>query len=66
MSVDTYLQGKKISDYRRVEHEDITVLVAPNLTRFAHEIQLVTKKKLLGKRLVALVHHTPSESCRIL
>lgn len=65
MSVDTYLQGKKTSGYKRVNHEDITILVAPMLSRFAHEIQLITRKKLLGQRLVAVVHHNPSESCRI-
>lgn len=65
MSVDTYMQGKKTSGYNRVNHEDVTILVAPMLSRYAQEIQLITRKKLLGKKLVAVVHHDPSESCRI-
>lgn len=66
MSVDTYLQGKKTGDYKRIHEDDLLVLVAPTLTRFANEVHLVTKKKMvIGRKLLAVVHHDPAKSCRL-
>lgn len=64
MAVDTYLKGKKTSDYRRVRHSDITVLVAPTLVRLADEVHLVAHKRLFGSKLVAIIYRDPS-SCAI-
>ena len=65
MSVDTYLKGKKTNGYKRIHEEDLLILIAPTLTRFANELHLVTKKKIVGKKLLAVVHHDPAKSCRI-
>lgn len=65
MSVDTYLKGKKTEGYQRIHEDDILILVAPTLARFAKELHLVTKKKMVGKKLLAVVHHDPNKSCPI-
>lgn len=64
MSVDTYLEGKKTSGYRREHIDDVVVLLAPKLVRHASKVQLVTKKRIIGSKLVALAHHQHSAACR--
>lgn len=64
MSVDTYLKGKNTSGYRKVHHDDVTVLVAKQLTVHASRIELVTRKRLIGQKLVALAHHEHTAACR--
>lgn len=66
MSVDTYLKGKNLSRYRELHHDehDVKVMVAPTLVGFAHKIELVTRKKLIGSKLVAVAHHQHSAGCR--
>jgi hypothetical protein len=65
VSVDTYLKGKNVSGYRRVHVDDVTVLVAKPLTQLAERIELVTRKRLLGRRLVAVAHHRHTNTCRL-
>ncbi len=65
MSVDTYLKGKKTSGYRRVHKDDIMVLLAPMIVKQANVVQLVTKKKMFGHKLIAVVYHDAPDSCRI-
>ncbi len=64
MSVDTYLKGKNTSSYRKIHHEDVTILVAKPLIQFASRIELVTRKKLLGSKLTAVAHHRHTAACR--
>ncbi|MEM8925275.1 MAG: hypothetical protein AAGD35_17360 [Actinomycetota bacterium] len=65
MSVDTYLKGKNTSRYTKVEPDDgVTVLVAPSLKTYAHRIELFTRKKLVGAKLVAVAHHEHTAACR--
>jgi len=64
VSVDTYLEGKNTAGYRREHVEDVTVLLAPKLIRNASKVQLVTKKRIIGSKLVALAHHEHSAACR--
>lgn len=64
MSVDTYLKGKNTSTYRKIHHEDITILVAPKLVQYASKIELVTRKKLIGNKLFAVAHHQHTAACR--
>ncbi len=64
MSVDTYLKGKNTNGYRRVHHDDVLVLLSPSLLKFANKVELVTKKKIVGRKLVALAHHEHSNACR--
>ncbi len=64
MSVDTYLKGKDTSSYRRIHHEDITLLIAKPLLQYASRIELITRKKLLSTKLTAVAHHQHTAACR--
>ncbi|MCP3990926.1 MAG: hypothetical protein GY724_17760 [Actinomycetia bacterium] len=65
MSVDTYLKGKNTSRYQRIHDQDeVTVIVAPSLVGYAHKIELIARKKLVGSKLVAVAYHEHSASCR--
>jgi hypothetical protein len=64
VSVDTYLKGKDTSGYRRIHHEDITILIAKPLLQYASRVELVTRKKLLGTKLTAIAHHQHTAACR--
>jgi hypothetical protein len=64
VSVDTYLKGKDTSSYKKIQHEDITILVAKPLMQYASRVELVTKKKLIGSKLTALAHHQHTAACR--
>lgn len=64
MAVDTYLKGKNTSTYRKVRHDDVEVLVAPTIVKLAEEVHLVAQKRLLGRRLVAVIYRDPS-TCTI-
>jgi hypothetical protein len=64
VAVDTYLKGKNTSTYRKVRHDDVEVLVAPTIVKLAEEVHLVAQKRLLGRRLVAVIYRDPS-TCTI-
>ena len=64
MAVDTYLKGKNTSKYRKVRHDDVEVLVAPTIVKLAEEVHLVAQKRLLGRRLVAVIYRDP-RTCTI-
>ena len=65
MSVDTYLKGKNTSTYRRVHlDDDVTILVAKPLIQMAERIELITRKRLVGRRLVAIAYHQHTAACR--
>lgn len=64
MSVDTYLKGKDTTSYRKIHHEDITILVAKPLIQYASRIDLVTRKKITGTKLSAVAHHQHTAACR--
>ncbi len=64
MSVDTYLKGKNTTSYRKISQDEVTIMVAPKLLNYAHRIELITRKKLLGSKLVAVAHHEHNAACR--
>lgn len=64
VSVDTYLQGKNTARYKKFHQDDVTIMVAPKLLRYAHRVELVTRKRLVGSKLVALAHHEHTAACR--
>lgn len=64
MSVDTYLKGKNTSNYKRINYEGLTIMVAQVLAQNSSKVELVTKKKLVGSKLVALAHHKHTAACR--
>lgn len=57
MSVDTYLAGKDLSSYRRIEQAGIEILVAPAVLRRADRITLERTGALFWTSLRALVAH---------
>lgn len=57
MSVDTYLEGKDTSGYRRVSHGDVEVLVAPSVFGRAQQITVHTKGALFWRSLGVSVAH---------
>ncbi len=54
MSVDTYLQGKNLDPYTVVSDGEVEVLLSPHLVRWASEVNLEVKKRLVGKKLIAI------------
>ena len=54
MSVDTYLQGKNLDPYTVVSDGEVEVLLSPHLVRWASEVNLDVKKRLVGKKLIAI------------
>lgn len=61
MAVDTYLEGKNTSKYRKVNQSDVEVLISPTLERFAQEVHLVTRKGLLKRKLIAVIYRDPDK-----
>lgn len=57
MSVDIYLKGKDTSGYELVRHEDIEVLVAPDMARWSSRVRLDTKGALFWRGFDVAVEH---------
>ncbi len=57
MSVDTYLKGKNLDVYERVEQEGVEILVAPQLVKWAQQTRLDAKPGLLRERFTIAVDH---------
>ena len=57
MSVDTYLKGKNLSPYRVVEHDDVKILVAPSLLRWAKSVHLDAKQFVVWKSFEVHTEH---------
>jgi hypothetical protein len=64
VSVDTYLKGKDTSDYQRVRHGDVEVLVAPSMARWARSVRMATKGSRLRRGFDVTVEHEHSPACR--
>lgn len=57
MSVDTYLKGKDTSEYQRVRHEDLEVLIAPTMARWSDRVRVDTKGALFWRGFDIQVEH---------
>ena len=57
MSVDTYLKGKNLEAYERVEQDGVEILVAPQLAQWAQNTRVDTKTGLLRERFSISVDH---------
>ncbi len=57
MSVDTYLKGKNLSKYQRVEYGDVEILIAPTLPRWAKAVFLDVRRFLFWKSFEVLAEH---------
>lgn len=57
MSVDTYLKGKDLSPYNRLEQDDVEILVSPALATWSNNATLAVKAGVLGKKFEVLADH---------
>jgi hypothetical protein len=58
VSVDTYLKRKNLSRYQQVEHEGLTVHLAPALLQWAEEVHVDAERSLfVFKRFLVDVAH---------
>ena len=57
MSVDTYLKGKMLSRYSRVDHGDLQLLIEPKLLQWARRVELDASKFLFWRKFDVLVEH---------
>ena len=57
MPVDTYLKRKNLSLYQTVEHEDLTIHVAPSLRQWASAVLVDAERFLFWKRFTVLTQH---------
>jgi hypothetical protein len=64
VSVDTYLKGKDTSSYRSVTRDDVTVLLAPNMVRWARSIRVGTKGPRFRRGFDVAVEHEHGPACR--
>ncbi len=64
MSVDTYLKGKNLSPYRVVMHEDVKILVAPSLLRWAEGVHVGAKQFLIWKSFAVEAEHKHGATCQ--
>ena len=51
MSVDTYLKGKNLSPYLKLQHEGVKILVSGKLTGWASALQIGVSRFLFWKSL---------------
>jgi hypothetical protein len=64
VSVDTYLKGKDTSEYLRVVHDDIEVLVSPVMASWSERVSVDSRSTLFGRRLEVAVEHEHGPACR--
>jgi hypothetical protein len=64
VSVDTYLKGKNTSDYLRVTHDDVEVLVSPTMARWSQRVSLDVKGAMFWRGLDVDVEHEHGPACR--
>ncbi len=58
MSVDTYLQGKRIGDrYRSFHTGGVEILVANTLSSWAQQVTLDVRRFLIWRRVKPIVEH---------
>jgi hypothetical protein len=57
VSVDTHLQGKNTTKYKRVFVDDVKVLVAPSLIQWATSAHLSTRSRGLWRGFKIDVNH---------
>jgi hypothetical protein len=57
VSVDTYLKGKDLSPYQRLEIDDVELHVSPALSTWADRASVTVRSGALGKRFEILADH---------
>ncbi len=57
MSVDTNTRGKNLDPYKRVRHDDVEFLVPRNLLRWAADLNVSSKRTIVGTRFVVEAGH---------
>lgn len=64
MSVDTYLKRKNLRPYSVLAHEDVKILVAPSLLRWAKSVHLDAKQFVFWKSFDVEVEHRHGPTCQ--
>ncbi|OGO52777.1 MAG: hypothetical protein A2148_05170 [Chloroflexi bacterium RBG_16_68_14] len=64
MSVDTYLKRKNLQPYSLLTHEDVKILVAPSLLRWAKSVHLDVKQFLFWKSFEVAAEHRHGLTCQ--
>lgn len=64
MSVDTYLKGKNLSSYQRIEKGDVEVYLSPELNQWAGYVGLYVQNLIVRKRIKADVEHNHNAACK--
>lgn len=54
MSVDTNVKGKNLAPYRRVSHDELRILVAPQLSGMVSAMRIGVKGRLVKSLQVSL------------
>ncbi len=63
MSVDTYLKGKNLRTYRRIEHGDVHLYVSPSLATWAERVQMSVRNWIVRKTVRMEVEHRHTSAC---
>jgi hypothetical protein len=64
VSVDTYLKGKDTSDYQRLRHDDVEVLIAPSMARWTQSVRMATKGPRFRRGFEIEVEHEHGPTCQ--
>lgn len=64
MSVDTYLKGKNLAPYSVLHQEDMKILIAPSLLRWARAVHLDVKQFLFWRSFQVEAEHKHGPSCQ--
>ena len=63
MSVDTYLKRKNLAPYRELMHDDVKILVAPSLQRWAESVYVGAKQFFIWRSFDIEVEHRHGPTC---
>ncbi|MCB0993843.1 MAG: hypothetical protein KDB21_02045 [Acidimicrobiales bacterium] len=63
MSVDTNVKGKNLAPYRRVTHDDLRILVAPQLAGMVTSMRIAVRGRLVKSLRVSL--DGPTDQCSL-
>ena len=64
MSVDTYLKGKNLRSYRRIEKGDAEIYLSPTINQWARQVSLRVQNLVVRKRIKADVEHNHNAACK--
>ena len=63
MSVDTHLEGKNLAPYRKINQDDVEIMLSRKLDNYANAVRFGVKGFGPFKRLDVAIEHEHSPSC---